>query len=260
MNTKFKSLGIFNAAAFLIMIVVNALSVILPLNGIDPGQVSDSYPNLFAPAGITFSIWSVIYIWLFIFILYQLGVFGKKDGFNAVSRIGSLFVVSSLANAAWIFSWHYRVIPLSWALMVVILVSLILTNQRIRSSALTQKEKLFVAGPFSVYFGWITVATIANTVTLLVSMGWNRFGVSEAAWTAVALLAGTLIGVLVTLKNKDVLYGLVLIWAFAGILYKHVSPAMFNSSYPLVIGAAIAAIAIVLVAVIVAGVKRAKNK
>ena len=260
MKTKFKTLSIFNAAAFLIMIVVNALSVILPLNGMDPGQISDSYPNLFAPAGLTFSIWSVIYIWLLIFILYQLGAFGKKDGFNAVNRIGSLFVISSLANAAWIFSWHYRVIPLSWVLMVVILVSLILINQRIRNSALTQREKFFVEGPFSVYFGWITVATIANTVTLLVSLGWEGFGISQAVWTAVALLAGTVIGVLVTLKNKDVLYGLVLIWAFAGILYKHVSPAMFNGSYPLVIGTAIAAIAIILVAVIATGIKRAKNK
>ena len=106
----------------------------------------------------------------------------------------------------------------------------------------------------------ITVATIANTVTLLVSLGWNGFGISQAVWTAVALLAGTVIGVLVTLKNKDMLYGLVLIWAFAGILYKHVSPAMFNSSYPLVIGTAIAAIAIILVAVIAASIKRAKNK
>ncbi len=256
MSTRFKTLRILNAAAFLAMVFVNVLSVILPLNGIEPGQVSDSYPNLFAPAGITFSIWSVIYTWLFIFVLYQFGAFGKKDGFKAASRIGSLFVISSIANAAWIFSWHYRVIPASWVLMVVILISLILTYQRIRSQALTTREKLFVAGPFSIYFGWITVATIANTVTLLVRFGWDGFGLSEALWTAIVILVGTIIGVIVTTKNKDILYGLVLIWAFAGILYKHVLPSMFNMNYPLVIGTTIVSLLVLAATLIATAVKR----
>jgi len=223
---------------FIIMVTVNALSAMLPLNGITPGEVSDSYPNLFAPAGITFSIWGLIYLLLAAHTLYQLGLFRGKDknvNDELLHKTGIVFSASSLVNTAWIFSWHYRIIPLSMVLMVFLLICLIEIVTNINAQSLSLREKFLICLPFSVYFGWITVATIANATTLLVSVGWNGFGLPEATWTVVILAVGALIGTATLLRFNSIAYGLVLVWAFAGILIKHTTASGYSNQYPGVI-------------------------
>ncbi|MEA4889974.1 MAG: tryptophan-rich sensory protein [Clostridiaceae bacterium] len=228
-------LKFFVSVTFAAMIVVNALANILPINGIGTGAVSDAYPNLFAPAGLTFSIWGLIYILLAAHTLYQLGLFRSKDGKAAdalLRKIGIIFAVTSLINAAWIFSWHYRIIPLSMILMVCLLIGLIDIRVIINTQSLSAREKILIRLPFSVYFGWITVATIANATALLVSVGWDRFGLPESLWTILMLAAGALIGAAVIIRYRDFAYGLVLVWAYAGILIKHTTAAGFSNQYP----------------------------
>lgn len=93
--------------------------------------------------------------------------------------------------------------------------------------------------PFSVYFGWITVAAIANITVFLVSIGWNGFGIADDVWTSSILLVGALIGILRMCKDKNIAYGMVLVWAYLEILLKHVSSAGFGGQYPSVIVTAI---------------------
>lgn len=237
-----KEIGIFLklpvTVTFLVMIAVNALSVLLPINGVTPGEVSDSYPNLFAPAGVTFSIWGVIYALLAAHTLYQLGLFRGREKANEalLRRTAVAFSISSLLNTAWIFSWHYMVIPVSMILMALLLLSLIYIETAVNAKRLTLREKFFIRLPFSIYFGWITVATIANATTLLVSVGWDGFGLSESTWTVIMLAAGALIGITTALRFKDIAYVLALIWAYFGILLKHTTT--FSSQYPNVITAA----------------------
>jgi hypothetical protein len=256
-ENKLLKLKIVNTVTFITMVVVNALAAALPINGMDPGQISDSYPNLFAPTGFTFSIWGVIYIMLALFVIYQWGAFKGKSEVNLdeVKKIGWLFAISSLINTAWIFSWHYQIIPLSWILMLGILISLIIINNRLSESKMSGAEKLFVRLPFSIYFGWITVATIANTVTMLVSFGWNGFGVSESIWMIIALVAGVVIGVSRMLKNKDIAYGLVIVWAYFGILMKHIGTGGYSVMYPAVIIAVVVAMLLLVMSLVVLIVK-----
>lgn len=231
---------------FAVMITVNALSALLPINGVTPQEVSDSYPNLFTPSGITFAIWGLIYLLLAAHTLYQLGLFRGKDkevNGSLLRKIGVIFSVSSLVNTAWIFSWHYRIIPLSMILMIALLICLISISALIDEQRLSMREKLLIRLPFGVYFGWITVATIANAAALLVSLGWNGFGLSEAAWTVIMLIVGALIGAAVLLRFHCAAYGLVLLWAYAGILIKHLSPSGFSGRYPSVIAAVCACMA-----------------
>ena len=219
---------------FVLMIVVNGLANILPINGISTGAVSDSYPNLFAPAGITFTIWGIIYLLLGAYTIYQLGYFQdqvlEKKG-KLLEKVGIIFSLSSLANTAWVFAWHYMNIPLSMLLMAVILGSLMYINRLIIKAELDRKEKIFISLPFSVYFGWITVATIANATIFLVSQGWDGFGLSDTFWTVIILLVGLLIACVTILRNWDYAYGLVIIWAYLGILIKHTAIDGFNYSY-----------------------------
>jgi hypothetical protein len=236
------ALKAFVLCTFLFMVAMNVLAVLLPLNGVTPGEVSDSYPNLFAPAGAAFAIWTLIYLLLAAHTLYQLGWLRgpgtAPEGGLPLSRIAVLFSLSSLANAAWIFAWHYRRIPLSMLLMATLLILLIAISHLLDAEEFSLRESLLVRLPFFVYFGWITVATLANAASLLVSLGWDGFGIAAPVWTIAVLAAGALIGSGVLLRSGSIAYGLVLIWAYSGILVKHLSPAGFGGRYP---GVALAA-------------------
>jgi hypothetical protein len=256
------SVKFFAAATYVLMIVVNILANAIPINGQTTGEVSNSYPNLFAPAGITFAIWGLIYLLLAAFTLYLLGFFQDDSDFvktDLLNKIGIVFSISSIANAAWIFAWHYHRIPLSMVLMLVILDCLIFINYLIKNEKLTAREKFFIGLPFSVYFGWITVATIANATTLLVSIGWDGFGISEPTWAVIIIIVGMLIGSLTIIKNKDIAYGLVMLWAYAGIYIKHVSESGFAGQYPAVIYTVIACMICFVIAEVYVWVKLRKK-
>ncbi len=246
MNTIIK---IITVVTFLLMVAVNYLANAIPINGITPGEVSDLYPNLFAPAGLTFSIWGLIYVLLAGYTLYQFGLFrdnGNVSGSGMLNNISILFSISSLANAAWIFAWHYQIIPLSLLLIVVMLVCLILINQMTSREIFSAREYIFIRLPFSVYFGWITVATIANVTVLLVSIGWKGLGLADTTWTVLIIIAGLIIAVATMLKNRDIAYGLVIVWAYTGIILKHVSADGFAGQYPVIINTVLFCIGILL--------------
>jgi hypothetical protein len=224
--------------AFLVMIAVNFLANTLPINGITTGEVSDYYPNLFAPAGLTFSVWGLIYISLAAYTLYQFGLFQKDKGVKRgglFNKIGVYFITTSVANAFWIFAWHYRFIGVTVLLMSVILYCLIKIADLISKEKLNRKERLFISTPFGVYFGWITVATIANVVTFLVSINWRGFGITDDIWTVIILLTGIAIVLARFFKDKNTAYAWVVIWAYLGILIKHTSPGGFAGQYPNII-------------------------
>lgn len=241
---------VHTTVTFVAMIVVNALANIIRFNGMTTGQVSDSYPNLFAPAGLTFSIWGVIYILLGGYVLYQFGFFSKKESAfskDLIEKIGILFTISSMANTAWIFVWHYRAIGISLVLMAIILVCLIIINIMVGKAELITREKIFIRLPFSIYFGWIVMATIANVTVFLVSIEWNRFGLPEMLWTIVVLIVGLIIAGLTMFKNQNLGFGIVVIWAYIGILIKHTSASGFSGKYPLIILVLILSIMVLLI-------------
>ena len=232
----------FVIVSFLAMVIVNGLANTLPINGITTGDISNSYPNLFAPAAITFSIWGIIYLLLAIYSIYQL----KNDKYE---KIRIYFILSSLANMLWIFSWHYKLIGLSVIFILSILFFLIKIVDQLNKEKLSNKEKRFIQLPFSVYFGWITVAVIANITTFLVSINWNGLGISDDVWTIVILLIGTIIGIKRTLQDKSVAYGLVLFWAYSGIFLKHTSSNGFAGQYANIITTIIVCIFLFLITI-----------
>lgn len=219
---------------YIIMVVANALAESLPINGQTTGEISDKYGNLFAPAGYTFAIWGLIYFLLALYTLYQLPIWKNNKNSDLLDQIGIYFSISSIANTIWIIDWHYDLIGLSLVIMVLILLCLIHINKMILDATLSNREKVFVRLPFSIYFGWITIATIANATAFLVSIGWDGFGLSDTVWTIAILLVGAAIGITVMIRNQDIAYGLVFIWAYVGILMKHISESGFAGEYPAV--------------------------
>jgi hypothetical protein len=220
-------LAIANLVGFVVVVVVNALATAIPLGGMTTGQLSDLYPNLFVPAGLTFSIWGIIYLLLAIYVVYGLVFSGRRSepSSSFMEKVGILFVTSCVANAGWIFSWQYRVVPVSLVCMLILLLSLIFMYRQLnvgRSNA-RSAEKYLVHLPMSIYLGWISIATIANVTALLVYYKWNRFGINEQVWTIVMIAIGILLGLLMLFNRKDIFYTLVVDWAVLGILLKRIA-------------------------------------
>jgi hypothetical protein len=217
-------LSFLNLIGFLAIVIVNSLAVILPINNKTTEELSDKYPNLFVPAGITFSIWGIIYILLALFIVYQLvAAFKEKIKDKGLfEKIGIIFFISAILNVGWILAWHYEIVWLSLVIMIALLVSLLAIYLRLKigKSDARVSEKVFVHIPFSVYLGWITIATIANVTALLVKIGWGRFGLSEQFWTVLVIAVGIFIALAVLFIRNDIFYSLVVDWAFIGILIK----------------------------------------
>ncbi len=226
-RTKKRMLQAGNILVAIITIGVNALAVLLPLNGKTTQELSDALPNLFVPAGITFSIWSIIYILWIVFAVFQARDFFKKEEIEMpfLHKITFLFVLSGVANSAWIFLWHYQYVGLSLLMMIILLFSLLAIYIRldIGKSTVTMTEKLCVHIPFSVYLGWITVATIANVTALLVSLNWDRWGIDPLIWTIIVIAVGTLLTYLILVLRKDIAFSLVVLWAFFGIWLKRMT-------------------------------------
>jgi hypothetical protein len=226
---------ILNLLFFAGMVVVNYLANALPLNGKNTGELSGLYPNLFVPAGITFSIWGIIYLLLLLFCILQFTVPNQPS----VSQIGWFFIISSVLNALWIFAWHYEKVGISVLVMLGLLATLVVVNHQIKDLPAG-----FFKAVFGIYLGWICIATIANVTALLVNLNWNGFGITAEIWSIVMIIIGAIIVGWAIFRFNNPYIGLSVVWAFIGIVLKR--QADFRSIAILAILAALA-VAIVVV-------------
>jgi hypothetical protein len=204
--------------SLLLTLAVNFMANALPLNGITTAEISDRYPVLFVPAGYVFSIWGLIYLALLAFTIYSVTPKGRAD--TRIDQVAWLVIVSNLFNAIWIFLWHYQQFPLTLIAMAGLLITLLAIYLKLRIGLEKRKigDRLLVELPFSLYLGWITVATVANVSQVLyASMGWRGSPFSEPIWAVVMLVVAALLGVLMIFLRREVVYPLVLVWAFIGI-------------------------------------------
>lgn len=193
-------------ASFVFMIVMNTLANTLPINGKNTGELSDMYPNLFVPAGFTFSIWAVIYT---LVIISVVRIVANKDKFD------SWIPLNFIANGLWIVAWHYLQIELSLLIMLFLLFSLVMINLR---------NEGFSKLTYGVYLGWICVATVANVTTILVTYDFN-FLLSPAVWTGVLIIVAGLVGCFTALRLRNVFVLAPIFWALYGIYAKRSADA-----------------------------------
>ncbi|WP_179008576.1 tryptophan-rich sensory protein [Winogradskyella forsetii] len=215
-----KTLQIANAIAFIIVIIVNYVSVTGALNNTTIGEISDSYNSLFTPAGYAFSIWGIIYLLLFGFVVYQgrsLFVSVANDDF--VLKTGWWFVLSCIFNSLWVFAWVYDFTGLSCVLIFLLLMALlkIVINNRMELDDEPFPTILFLWWPFVIYSGWVTVASIVNISSYLVKLGWDGFGLSETTWTIVMIVVALIINQYVLWKRNMREFASVGAWALIGI-------------------------------------------
>jgi translocator protein len=216
-------LVVLQAIAFIAMITVNALANILPINGLNTGQVSALYNNLFVPAGFTFSIWGVIYLLLLFWVVASgmiLWTGANKNRLYAHAlTTAPLFLLTCILNACWIFCWHYLQISFSLIVMLCLLITLTGIYRKM------QQHRIIIAGmhwwilylPFVIYLSWICVATIANTTALLVHIQWNAFGMAPWLWSCIMIAVTFLLPAAFAFWRGELAFACVTAWALFGI-------------------------------------------
>ncbi|MBN1265133.1 MAG: tryptophan-rich sensory protein [Anaerolineales bacterium] len=249
MNTKVRQLVtiLFVAAT----IFVNTLANTLPINGQNTGEVSDSFPIYFVPAGYVFSIWGLIYLGLIGFAIYQAFPSQREDPLQ--QKIAPWVWLGSAANIAWIFLWHYERFPLTLVAMLILLASLLVVFvqiSRVRagtSRGTSRLQRWLVDIVFAVYLGWITVATVANVSQVLYSSNWNAWGIAGPVWAAIMVAVASVLGLLMLWRERSIPYTLVLLWAFIGIAVKHAGTVTATAAWigVAVVGAASVAAAFI---------------
>lgn len=208
-----------NFILLLVTLVVNTLATTLPLGGRTTAEISDSFNILFVPAGYVFSIWGLIYLALIGFTVFQ--ALPGQQANPSVRASGYLAALTGVFNSLWIVLWHSGYYLLTLAVMLALLGTLIVLYRRLAvlrpAGAAT---RWLVHAPFSLYLGWISVATIANASAVLVDLGWEGFPLGPVAWTVLMVGAATALSLLMAYRHRDLVYMGVIAWALAGILVK----------------------------------------
>jgi hypothetical protein len=203
-------------AFFVLMLGVNYLANALPLNGQTTAAVANEHPVLFTPAAYVFAIWGVIYLLLAGFAIYQIA----SDERTQLHERGitGLFILSSVFNSLWLVAWHYNELVVSLLMIAGLLVTLASIYARIQQLADRGAVQYWlVRVPFSIYLAWTSVATIANVAVVLYAAGWRGGVLGEVGWTVIMLLVGTVLAAVSVIRNRDVAFGAVFVWAFIGI-------------------------------------------
>lgn len=253
MAKNFSLLSIGNIAAFIITLIINGLANTTLIGGRTTASVSNMYPTLITPAGYVFAIWGIIYVLLAIFLVYQALPRNKDKPFQ--KQISFLFILTCVFNIAWLFLWQNLLLSYSTIVIAAFLLSLIAIYLRLNigKSTVPLKEKLAVQLPFSVYLGWVTIATIANISVALTAANWDGFGINVETWAILVLAIALLLDLIVIATRHDIAYSLVFIWALAGI-------AVNQNSANVILTAEIAIVIIAVALAATLGLKRLKRK
>lgn len=205
-----KRLGIIYSITFILMLIVNYIT------STDVGMIADEDPAIIQPAGYVFSIWGIIYLLLAIWIVRM---FLKNNNSDRVyERIHFWPVGNFVLNGLWIIAFTQRWYLTSVIIIIALLVTLVVIYLKISHVSTVWFDRF----PFSIYFGWGTVATIVNIVTWVKEMGIEEvLGFNEYQWTLALLIIATGIALLVSLVHHDWLYPLVYAWAYAGIILRN---------------------------------------
>jgi hypothetical protein len=233
---KIKALAIFNALSLFVHIAFAYMTQVKAINQKDVSEISAQYETLFTPAGITFAIWGLIYVTLAIMCLYHIVIAYKHDKFHPANtdleQMGGLFILVSLSSAAWLYAWTHDQLSLSVSLIVLQLIGLFAIHQRLHmyDTFKTAGLKVCTQFPLSIYFGWISIATIANISSFLVAKQWDGYGIAPSQWVVIMMSVAILLSVMMILFRRNIYFGLVIAWGFYGIIVKRetVSPGSYN--------------------------------
>ncbi|MDH3271074.1 MAG: tryptophan-rich sensory protein [Gemmatimonadota bacterium] len=221
-----------NVVTFVAVLWLNGLAGSGVLSGASIGEIANQYASYFLPANYVFGIWSLIYLGLAAFTVYQ--ALPPLRGCDTLGRLGWAWALNGALNIAWISAFSFGLFSVAWVVMVALLVNLVWIHERIGfgTASLTWDERVFVAWPFGLYLAWISVALISNTFQLVTYLGWNGFGIDGTVWSALLMVVGTGLAAFMVLHRSNWLFPLVFAWAFVGLAQRYADiPLLVTTAY-----------------------------
>lgn len=213
-----------------------------PISEAADGLLSTEATHL-APASPAFSVWTVIYIGLGAYTLWQW--WDRSDR----RSIGWLVTGSLLLNAAWILTVQAGLVWLSVVVILVLLVVLAATFRQLLSARPRSRLEAVVAdGTLGLYLGWVCVATCANIAAALAGSGVTGGGYPDW-WAAAVLAVVAVIGVAVAVAGRGrFAVAATLAWGLVWIAVARTTGE--PESAPTAVAAAVAAGVVVISAVV----------
>ncbi|QAV70375.1 tryptophan-rich sensory protein [Salinibacterium sp. UTAS2018] len=157
--------------------------------------------TVIAPAGSAFTIWSIIYLGLVAYAVWQM--LPKQTNTELHRRVGYWVAASLVLNAAWILSIQFDMLALSVPVIILLLVVLVRAYLiTVKLPAAGAIDAIITDGTIGLYLGWVCVATAANIAAWLTAIGFTGFGVSQDVWgVAVVFVAGA-VGIALAARGR----------------------------------------------------------
>lgn len=193
--------------------------------GVSTSAVSDKYPTQITPAGYAFAIWSLIYLGLIAFSLYQ----ALPKNIEKLNNLRRVYILSCVANCAWLYFWHQEMVVICVAVIFLLLGTLAFINVKLKTTE-NVTDFWLVKFPFGLYFGWVTVATILNATIALVSLNFQTTSSIANILGAILILTATVLGVIIRFKLNNVFYSLAIAWALTAIAVKQSGQTLIVAS------------------------------
>jgi hypothetical protein len=214
-------LRLLNLLAFVPLMVGNAMAGSGQLSGESIGLIANRWPTLLLPANWAFAIWSLIYLGLALFVVYQ--ALPREDARRTAARVGPLWLTTVVLNLAWITAFSFSWFGISLCVMAALLIALIAIYRRVGPGHApgTRMERVFVQAPFSLYLGWIVVATVVNSSQYLSYLGWDGSPPSPVFWAIVAMAVVATGAALFDVLWGDWIIPLVATWALVAIAARY---------------------------------------
>jgi hypothetical protein len=215
-----------------------------PINEASGGALSATATPI-APDGPAFAIWSVIYVGLLAYAVWQF--LPKQSGAERHRRLGYWVAASLLLNAAWILSVQFDQLwlslPVIVALLGVLARAFVLCLRYPPSGTV---EAIVTDGTLGLYLGWVSIATAANATAVLVASGFDGFGLDSDVWAVLVLAVAGIVGIVVAVTGRGrIAPALALAWGLAWVAVGRLAGELV--SVPAGVAAIVAAVVVLAV-------------
>ncbi|WP_028296909.1 hypothetical protein [Olivibacter sitiensis] len=250
-----QQIAILNLIAFAAAFLFSMLGQTDIVGQYSMAEISAMHETAITPAGFTFSIWALLYLALAVMTVGHVLIAFRKPENYVVNReleiMGPLFATNQAAIALWVYFWLNNYVGISLVLILVQLLSLYGIGQRLRLlNPKLGKTSLFLTQfPLSMYFAWITIATLANFAAWIHSLGWLASVSADVYMGYILLLVAIAVGFSTIYFRHNVFFGLVYIWAFYGIVMKRMQ--IDDTAYSYIVYLCAVGIAVFLLSIIV---------
>ena len=225
-NNNLQAVHYANVLAYLANVIVTYVIGISGLFGLPTnGELSAKYQTLVTPAGYAFSIWGLVFVSQFVWVVLQLVPNFRQ---SAIQGVGWWYVATCIAQCAWSAFFSQEWILMSMVAMGSILVSLVMILLLQSSSAASPSTSTPTAAafwgfqfPFQIHCGWIWAATLVNANVVVVAEGLSAGYQYLSAW---ASLGGLGMVALFYTWRQNYVVPLVLAWASTGIYVELMKP------------------------------------